>query len=37
MLLSGHLPLSGFARRSSSNCLVVDCGVAAELQPHDRC
>jgi len=34
-LLSGHLPLSGFAKAQQLGLTVVDCGVAAELQAHD--
>ena len=35
-LLSGHLPLAGFARAQQLELTVVDCGVAADLQAHDR-
>jgi nicotinate-nucleotide--dimethylbenzimidazole phosphoribosyltransferase len=34
-LLSGHLPLSGFAKAQQLELSVVDCGVAAELKTHD--
>lgn len=36
LLLSGHLPLSGFAKAQQLELTVVDCGVAAELQSNDR-
>jgi nicotinate-nucleotide--dimethylbenzimidazole phosphoribosyltransferase len=36
MLLSGHLPLSGFAKAQQLELLVIDCGVAAEMQAHDQ-
>ncbi len=35
-LLSGHLPLSGFAKAQQLELSVVDCGVAADLQAHDH-
>lgn len=35
-LLQGRLPLAGFARAQGLELSVVDCGVAAELQAHDR-
>ena len=36
LLLSGHLPLSGFAKAQQLELLVIDCGVAAELKAHDQ-
>jgi nicotinate-nucleotide--dimethylbenzimidazole phosphoribosyltransferase len=35
-LLTGHLPLSGFARAQQLELSVVDCGVAADLAAHDH-
>lgn len=35
-LLTGRLPLAGFARAQGLELTVVDCGVASELQANDR-
>ena len=35
-LLTGRLPLSGFAKAQQLDLSVVDCGVAADLSAHDR-
>ncbi len=35
-LVEGRLPLAGFARAQQIELSVIDCGVAAELQAHDR-
>jgi nicotinate-nucleotide--dimethylbenzimidazole phosphoribosyltransferase len=35
-LLSGRLPLSGFARAQQLELAVIDCGVAAELHSNER-
>jgi nicotinate-nucleotide--dimethylbenzimidazole phosphoribosyltransferase len=35
-LLTGHLPLAGFARAQQLELTVIDCGVAADLKAHDQ-
>ncbi|MBL8334307.1 MAG: nicotinate-nucleotide--dimethylbenzimidazole phosphoribosyltransferase [Rubrivivax sp.] len=36
LLLESRLPLAGFAKAQGLELSVVDCGVAAEMQAHDR-
>lgn len=36
LLLGGYLPLAAFAKAQQLELSVVDCGIAADLQSHDR-